>query len=227
MIEGIRYARGLGLKTGVVTNAYWATSPQDAELWLKALADLGVGNISVSDDALHYGEEKVTAAKHALVAGKAMGLSMGTLCTEKPVIKTADGKKTVGGSTLFKGRAVEKFIEGLPGRPWTELVTCPHEKLAEPSRIHVDAYGHVHLCQGLCMGNALETPLSALIKNYRAADHPIVRLLVNGGPAALAREFKLAHEETYVDECHFCYLLRRALLDKFPRYLAPRQVYGL
>jgi hypothetical protein len=77
------------------------------------------------------------------------------------------------------------------------------------------------------MGNALETPLGALLGTYRAADHPIVRPLVNDGPAALAREFDLPHEETYVDECHFCYLLRRALIDRFPELLAPRQVYGL
>jgi MoaA/NifB/PqqE/SkfB family radical SAM enzyme len=40
LVEGIRYARELGLATGVVSNAYWATSRQDAELWLQALADL-------------------------------------------------------------------------------------------------------------------------------------------------------------------------------------------
>jgi len=49
---------------------------------------------------------------------------------------------------------------------------------------------------------------------------------VNGGPAALAREFELPHEDAYVDECHFCYLLRRGLVDRYPELLAPRQVYG-
>jgi hypothetical protein len=169
MVEGIHYARQLGLKTGVVSNAYWATSPQDARLWLQALADLGVGNISVSDDSLHFGDEQETPAKHALAAGKAMNLSMGSLCTEKPMVKIVDGKRTVAGSTLFKGRAVEKLIGELPRRPWQELVTCPHETMADPSRVHLDAYGFVHLCQGLCMGNALQTPLRALLMNYRAA----------------------------------------------------------
>jgi len=154
LVEGIRYARELGLKTGVVSNAYWATSPEDAELWLQALADLGVGSISVSDDSLHFGEERVTPARHALAAGNAMKLSMGALCTEKPFVKMVDGRRTVAGSTLFKGRAVEKLVEGLPRRPWQELVTCPHEKMDDPSRVHLDAYGFVHLCQGLCMGNA-------------------------------------------------------------------------
>ncbi|MCK4723487.1 MAG: radical SAM protein, partial [Dehalococcoidia bacterium] len=34
MVEGIRIARDVGFKTGVVTNSYWATSEEDAELWL-------------------------------------------------------------------------------------------------------------------------------------------------------------------------------------------------
>lgn len=227
LVEGIRYARELGLATGVVSNAYWATSPEDAGLWLRALADLGVGSISVSDDSLHFGEERETPARHALAAGSAMNLSMGTLRTEKPFVKMVDGRRTVAGSTLFKGRAVEKLVEGLPRRQWQELVTCPHEKLDDPSRVHLDAYGFVHLCQGLCMGNARTTPLPELLRTYRAADHPIVRPLVNGGPAALARELELPHEDAYVDECHFCYLLRRGLIDRFPELLAPRQVYGL
>jgi len=30
-----------------------------------------------------------------------------------------------------------------------------------------------------------------------------------------------------VDACHLCYRTRQALLERFPEYLAPRQVYGL
>ena len=32
MYEGIRIAGGMGFRTGIVTNAYWATSEGDAEL---------------------------------------------------------------------------------------------------------------------------------------------------------------------------------------------------
>ncbi|MBI4977075.1 MAG: radical SAM protein [Spirochaetes bacterium] len=227
LVEGIRYAHELGLKTSVVTNAYWARSIADAELWLKPLASLSVGKISVSADAFHFGDEVENSAKRALAAAKALGIPTSTLRTEKPAIQSVDGKRTVGGTTLFKGRAVEKFIDGLPRRPWEELVTCPHEKLAEPSRVHLDAYGNVHLCQGVCMGNALKTPLSALIDNYHAEDDPICGLLLDGGPAALARKYNLPHEASYVDECHFCYMLRRALIETYPDILAPRQVYGI
>jgi hypothetical protein len=41
------------------------------------------------------------------------------------------------------------------------------------------------------------------------------------------REFDVPHEDAYVDACHLCYRARQALLDRFPEYLAPRQVFGL
>ena len=34
-------------------------------------------------------------------------------------------------------------------------------------------------------------------------------------------------EGEFVDECHYCFLVRRSLIDRFPEHLAPRQVYGL
>ncbi len=36
MLEGIRIAHDMGFKTGVVTNAYWAISEEDAEPWLRS-----------------------------------------------------------------------------------------------------------------------------------------------------------------------------------------------
>ncbi|MFZ1985913.1 MAG: hypothetical protein WAU91_15960, partial [Desulfatitalea sp.] len=92
---------------------------------------------------------------------------------------------------------------------------------------HVDCYGHVHLCQGLSMGNMWQRPLSTLALEYEADSHPICGLLTKGGPALLSRHYDVDLVGAYVDECHFCYLVRRALVDRFPEYLAPRQVYAL
>ncbi len=128
---------------------------------------------------------------------------------------------------MFRGRAVEKLTEGLPRRPAGELTTCPHEDLQNPSRVHVDCYGHVHLCQGLSMGNMWQRPLSKLVFEYEADSHPVCGPLAKGGPALLAKQYDADSEEEYVDECHFCYLTRRSLINRLPEYLAPRQVYGL
>jgi MoaA/NifB/PqqE/SkfB family radical SAM enzyme len=44
--ESIKRARVKGFKVGVVTNAYGATSEEDAELWLRPLAESGLSFIS-------------------------------------------------------------------------------------------------------------------------------------------------------------------------------------
>ncbi len=128
---------------------------------------------------------------------------------------------------MFRGRAADKLTEGLPRRPRETLTTCPHENLASPGRVHVDPFGFVHLCQGLCMGNLWKTPLAEMVRDYDVGRHPLAGPLARGGPAELARVYDLPHAEGYVDECHFCYELRKQLLARFPEYLAPRQVYGL
>ena len=233
MYEGIRIASGMGFKAGIVTNAYWATSEEDAELWLKPLYHLGVSDISISDDAFHYEGKEIAPAKHALKAARKLGMPCGSICIDKPVVEEgidkdyAKGKPVIGGGTMFRGRAAEKLTEGLPRRPWEEFTECPYEDLRNPERVHLDQYGNIHLCQGLSMGNMWDTPLSKIVKDYNADSHPICKPLVNGGPALLVKEYAVQHEDKYVDACHICYLARLALLDRFPQYLTPRSVYGL
>jgi hypothetical protein len=233
MYEGIKMAHGMGFKTGLVTNAYWATSEDDAELWLKPLHDLGLSHISISDDAFHYGDNKASPAKYALDAARKLGMSSGSIAIENPTVegnmdkKQAKGKPVIGGGVMFRGRAVEKLVEGLPRRAWEEFTECPYEDLRNPKRVHLDAYGNIHLCQGLSMGNMWDVPLSKIVKQYDADSHPICNPLVNGGPARLSKEYDVPHEAGYVDACHICYLVRRALIDRFPQCLAPRLVYGL
>ncbi|GAH85948.1 unnamed protein product, partial [marine sediment metagenome] len=164
---------------------------------------------------------------------KKLGLPVDSICIEKPTVKTGRDKEhnkgapVIGGNVMFRGRAVEKLVEGLPKKPWKEFTECPEEDLKDPKRIHLDSYGNVHVCQGLSMGNMWEIPLSKLVKNYDADLHPICGPLLKGGPALLAKEYNIKHDDEYVDACHFCYLIRLALLDEFPKYLAPRQVYGI
>jgi len=233
MLEGIKIARDLGFNVGVVTNSYWATTIEDASLWLRPIRDLQISNFSVSDDPFHFKEDKENLAKIAFTAGEKMNMPMSSITIEEPTVKIEmdkeqeKGKPVIGGGAMFRGRAVEKLIEGLPLRWWEKFNQCSYEDLRDPGRVHVDSFGNVHLCQGLSLGNMWETPLSKLIKKYNADSHPICGPLIRGGPAQLVKEYDIKHEDKYVDECHLCYLARLALIDKFPRYLTPRQVYGL
>ena len=233
LLEGLRMAASLGLKAGIVTNAYWATSVEDAELWLKPIKDIGIADLSVSDDAFHQGTEEGNPAKLALAAARKLGIPCAPICIEAPAPvcsprdPSSKGQPVIGGGVMFRGRAAEKLTAELPRRPCQELKTCPHEELEAPERVHVDCYGNVHICQGVSMGNMWETPLSELALEYEPQAHPICGPLLKGGPAELAREYGVALPDDFVDECHYCYTVRKALVDRFPGYLAPRQVYGL
>ena len=232
MLEGIRRARQRGIKTGIVTNAFWATSREDAALWLQPLKDLDVAAISISDDALHYGEQRNNPAKNALAAAKKLHLSASEIRIEKPVVRKKDnasgvkGRPVIGGGVRFRGRAVEKLTAGLPRSNWEALNECPDEDLADPGRVHIDPYGNVHLCQGLCIGNCWQTPLSEIMAQYNPEKHPVCGPLLKGGPAALVKKHRVKHEENYVDECHLCYRCRLKLIESFPDCLCPPQVYG-
>jgi hypothetical protein len=217
LLEGLRAARERGFEVGVVTNAYWAETEEDAEIWLRPLAEIGVADLSVSDDPLHHGEGEESPARRALRAAERLGIPAGAICIPRP--EQGDGAR-------FRGRAADKLTSGLPRRCGREFGECPDEDFADPGRVHVDAYGNVHLCQGILMGNMWRTPLSELVRSYDPERHPIVGPLHRGGPAALADEHGLSPEAEYVSACHLCYRIRERLLDRFPEELGPGQVYG-
>jgi MoaA/NifB/PqqE/SkfB family radical SAM enzyme len=231
MVEGIRNAKEMGFKIGIVTNAYWVTSEEDAMLWLKPLQEIGISDLSISDDKFHYEYEEGNPAKIAKAAAKKLGMPVSSICIEKPVYdfesSRTKGAPVIDGGVLLKGRAVEKLIEGLPKREFDEFKECPEEDLRDPQRVHIDSYGYVHLCQGLVLGNIWETPFSVLVDDYDAEAHPICGPILSGGPALLANKYKITHSEKYVSACHLCYEVRKELIDRFPQFLAPRQTYGL
>lgn len=232
LLEGLRMVRAAGFDAGIVTNGYWATSVEDGLHWLRPIRDLGIVDFSVSDDEFHRLDKTDRKAEFAREAAQRLGIPSGTICIEAPSVsgQPSDdnrGKPVIGGGVLFKGRAAEKLTAGLPVRDSKELTTCPHEDLLSPERVHVDAYGNVHLCQGLSIGNIWDTPLPDLVRDYDAHNHPIVGPLLRGGPICLATEHGLAVSDSYVDECHLCYTARKLLSLRFPQYLAPKEAYGL
>jgi hypothetical protein len=231
MLQGLKLARECGFKTGIVTNSYWATNDEDIELWLAPLLELGVSDFSISDDLYHYENEIDNPSNRILSVAKRLGMPSNSICIEKPkvsmVTNESKGLPVVDGGALLRGRAVEKLTEDLPKFKYDEFKECTEEELRNPNRVHLDSYGYVHICQGLVLGNMWKTPLSELVGNYNADKHPICGPLLKGGPALLAKKYGIKHEDKYISACHFCYLVRLALLDRFPEYLAPRQIYGL
>ena len=231
MLWGLRAAKDCGFRRLIVTNAYWATSLEDAEEWLTPISEIGIHDLAISDDVYHYGEDEENLAKYAYEAAKDLKLPVGTITIEdsKKYLEECEwkGKPVVGGKVQFKGRAVEKLAEGLPTKPWTEFDKCLDEDFSKQGRVHIDPFGYVHVCQGITMGNMKQTPLTELFTNFNPEKHPICGPILRGGPAELVREYQVEHEERYVDECHLCYSTRLKLRKKFPNILAPDQIYGI
>lgn len=230
MLQGLKVAKAMGFKTGLVTNNYWATSVDDAKLWLKPIIDLGIDDLSLSDDTFHTGDEDDNSTKIAAEAAKQLGYTINSICIEKPSVQPQSdikGAPVIGGGVLLKGRAVEKLTKGLPAQLIDNFTECKHEELVNPMRVHVDCFGNVQVCQGISIGNLWKEPLSKIIAGYNAENHPICGPLVGGGPLELAKRNNIKMTNKFVDECHFCYSVRRKLVEKYPSTLNPTQVYGL
>jgi len=231
LLESIKRAHQKGFEVGIVSNAYGALAEEDAHLWLAPLAKAGLSVLSVSDDTFHYGDDRDNPTVIARKVGDQLKLNSFPICIDPPEVITpepgAKGQSVIAGSAKFRGRAADTLTEGLPTRPWRELIECPYEDLTSPSRVHVDCFGNIHICQGISIGNFWEKPLSEIMAGYAPENHPICAPLKRKGPAGLIEELKLSPETEYVDECHACFNIRRDLIEDFPDYLTPKQVYGI
>ena len=226
---GIRLAKEHGFKVGIVTNAYWATTDADAEEWLRPLAG-SIDDLSVSSDAYHGSDEGVNQPEIARRVAKRLGIPVDFISVAAPGacdVPGAAGQLPVGESAvLYRGRAADKLASLVEAKPWQQFTECPWEDLRTPERVHVDAFGNLHICQGISIGNLLERPLADIMGEYDPDSHPIVGPLLVGGPAEIVRQYDLAHEDGYADHCHLCYKSRCQLRERFPDVLTPDQMYG-
>ena len=221
--SGIVRAKEQGFKTGVVTNAYWANSEGDALEWLRPIAGL-IDDLSISSDDYHHSSDEYRNPAIARTAARQLGIPVDFISVSQPETNNAP---TGESALLYRGRAAALLASRVPPTPWQQFTTCPWEELRHPQRVHVDPFGHLHICQGISIGNLLERPLTDILDDFEPDEHPIVGRLLNGGPAELARSYELACEDGYADHCHLCYEARRALRSRFPDVLTPDQMYGV
>jgi len=232
MLQGMREAVAVGFEVGIVTNTYWATSFEDAEEWLRPIAEIGVSDLSLSSDLYHGDRMETTEARYGREAATNLGIPVTLLQTVGPILQTKteaileDPEGGYGG-VMFKGRAAEKLAPLAPKHLWTKFTNCPYEEFEEPGRVHVDSLGFIHGCQGITIGNILENSLTQIMTSYKPSKHPIIGPLIEGGPLALVKKYDVPHidEPAYADACHLCYQTRLFLRSRFPE-LAPDQVYG-
>jgi len=230
LLRGVWMAARMGFGVGIVSNAFWATSPQDARAALRPFRKR-LNNISVSSDLYHYNELLSRQARDAAAAAEKFGIAVGTISVARPEetnVAEASGQlmERLSG-VMYRGRAAVKLVAQANRHPWEQFNECPHEDLREPGRVHLDPFGNLHICQGLVIGNLYTQPLRLICETYGPDAHPIVGPLLAGGPAELVRQYNLPHEDTYADACHLCYESRRALRERFPEQIGPDAMYGI
>jgi MoaA/NifB/PqqE/SkfB family radical SAM enzyme len=229
LLKAVHMATDMGFSVGIVSNAYWANSVADATEWLRPFAGR-VSDLSVSSDLYHCEKCLGERPQNAVVAAKWLGIPTGVISVAQPEgpAKESHGQlEEAESGVMYRGRAVKKLAVTATSHPWEGFDSCPHEDLVEPGRVHLDPLGNIHICQGLVIGNLFEKPLKKICEEYDVDSHPICGLLHSGGPAALVTEYNLPHESSYADACHLCYEARTTLRARFPKELAPNQMYGV
>jgi hypothetical protein len=228
LVSAVRLAHERGFRTGIVSNAYWATSADDAQAWLAPMAGL-IEDLSLSSDSFHASEARSPEVRNALAAAGSLGIPTGTIPIVGPeaAAGSAPGQLPAGSSTvMYRGRAAAKLAGTASLQPWESFTECPYEDLRNPGRVHIDPLGWVHLCQGIALGNVFQTSLREIFEHYVPGAHAIAGPLLAGGPAELARRYSLQVDSRYADACHLCYEMRTRLRAAFPAILAPDQIYG-
>jgi len=207
MLKGVELAAEMGFEVGIVSNAYWATSVEDAVEWLRPFTGL-ISDLSVSSDVYHWNEKLSQQARNASQAAQQLEIPLGVISIAEPEATSAEA--AVGqlppeeSGVMYRGRAAEALASRAPRRSWTQFTECPYEDLREPGRVHVDPFGNLHICQGISVGNMLQRSLRDICQEYEPDLHPITGPLLAGGPVELVQRYELPHEEAYADACHLC-----------------------
>jgi hypothetical protein len=229
MLAGIDNAIELGFNIGIVTNSYWATSEEDALLWLSPLAGK-VQDLTISSDLFHFSDKVSQQSKYVTRAVEHMNIPLGIICIEQPEIQGVSSVgqiPSVATSIMYRGRAAEKLAHRATLYPPSAFSNCPHENLADPGRVHVDPFGNLHICQGISLGNISVLRIKEICEAFDPYRHPILGPLLEGGPYNLMKQYHMPDAEMYADACHLCYEVRKYFRKQFPDILGPDQMYGI
>jgi len=229
LVRAVERASRLGFDVGIVSNGYWAVDVGDAVAWLEPFAGR-LKDLSLSCDDYHGRENHEALVANAQIAADYWQIPNSLIAVAQPEdssAATARGTIPSGESrVIYRGRAAEALADRAGYRPSEEFTSCSCENLRDPGRVHVDPFGEVQICQGISIGNVFETSLPVLVREYEPDLDPIVGPLLRGGPASLARNYGVEHEQEYADACHFCFETRKVLRSEFPDVLKPDEVYG-
>ena len=242
-------AEGLGPLEKIETNAFWATGEQTVRRRVAALAEAGMGKLSISADPYH---QQFVPIKRCRLAARVAGEVLGV---ERVRVRwrdwLADGYDTdamsdhrrealfarwaSSGRDRLCGRAAEMLTSGAQLKTPEALAdnSC-RAALLRSRHVHVDPSGRVMpgTCAGIVLGQAHPASIADLWRALESDwdERPVVSALALGGPAALlerARADGFVPRDGYAGKCHLCWDIRRHLAGRglFERALGPKWMY--
>ena len=179
--------RTYGIPGGVVTNCFWATTPERAEAVLRELCDSGLATLTVSLDHYHLAYAKPEHIRNAVIASVRAGVYtvVNTVVSREPESISSRQARTllqlpedVACSDNLVSKELVPLLAGRAG-------DCPPERhslalYAEacPSvgqTPAIDADGNLFAC--CCFGNSSVNPTQRIAYVGNANETPLPRLL--------------------------------------------------
>jgi len=252
--EIIKKAKNLKIPArGVITNSYWATSEKKTREMLEELKKVGLNQITLSGDSFHQEFIPVANIKRSIKIAAEIGIreiwvdsyylegkeeinSYNTrtneILAELYRMKNLVNVEFNAYPLSFTGRA-STLTNNAKKMKTEDLTECnlPYwigGSLADPETIEIDCEGNVTLCPGISIGNAKKESIIEILENYDVYAHPILSRLHEGGLLnllELAEEKGFVKEKYYMDNCHFCYEMRKFLRPFYQDYLSPMGCY--
>lgn len=234
-----------GVPVGFIeSNGSWCTS--EALVWqrLSLLRDAGVQGMYFSMDAFH--QEFVPAERvhrGVRIAREIFGAD--NVYAPFPSLEqarelervAADPERLSAASRAYGvhyiGRAADALAPLADPVPLEALVqeNCRADlDIDSLAEVQVDPFGFVRpdWCPGVNLGNTRHARVLDLVRTERVRQDPLLRDLMEGGPAALiplARRHGITPEPCYASKCHLCFALRRQLVEHLPDAFGPEHVY--
>ena len=239
LLEGITLAKEGNLLTRVVTNGYWAVTPERAEQFARQLREAGLDELNTSFDDFHAPFVRVERIANAIRAALAVGLrvALGVIVDKNAKYNSRTVREALAAALDVSVGELEKrvaIVDDYPAPTGTgsELdvagldggdklnVGCP--QVLRTVSIHPN--GLVKACCGhamfyapdLTVGNLLEESLADILK--RGQTNLVYWWIHMLGPKKILE--KLGVNGNYSHICHACHVLLSKHREEMLEYLA-------
>jgi MoaA/NifB/PqqE/SkfB family radical SAM enzyme len=239
LLEGIRLAKEGNLLTRVVTNGYWAVTPERAEEFARRLREAGLQELNTSFDDFHAPFVRVQRIANVIRAALAVGLrvGLGVVVDKNATFNATTVREAIAANLAISVAELEKRVAIVDDHPaptgtGSELdvtgldvgdklsVGCP--QVLRTVSIHPN--GLVKACCGhamfyapdLTVGNLLEESLADILA--RGQTNLVYWWIHMLGPKKILE--KLGVNGRYSHICHACHVLLSQHRDEMLEYLA-------